>query len=59
MTTQQPRGTSGLTGPVEFTDKTPKTAKQLEELRERYRKLFNKELPNSVERSMNAQEPGS
>ncbi len=41
-----------LKAAVEFTDQTPKTAKQLEDLRELYRKAYGRELPNSVERAM-------
>ena len=44
---------SPLTAPVVFRDKTPKTAKQLAELQERYRKAFGRELPASVALAMN------
>ncbi len=39
-----------------FTDKTPKTTKQLEELRERYRRFYRQELPKSVELAMHAED---
>lgn len=40
-------------GPVVFTDKTPKSTKQLEEMEAAYRKAFGKDLPSSVALAMN------
>ena len=48
-----------LSAAVEITNRTPKTAKQLEDLRERYRKAHGRELPNSVERAMGAEKRGN
>ena len=37
-------------------DITPKSEKQLEELRERYRRFYRQELPKSVELAMHAED---
>ncbi len=39
-----------------FTDNSPRNDKALEKLREEYRKAHGRELPNSVELAMNAEE---
>ncbi len=41
--------------PTVFVEETPKTAAQLAQLQEDYRKAFGQELPNSVELAMRAE----
>ncbi len=42
--------------PTIFVEATPSSLVQLEELQEAYRKAWGKDLPNSVELAMNAEE---
>ncbi len=43
--------------PTVFVEETPKTAQQLSQLQEDYRKAFGRDLPNSVELAMRAEKP--